>query len=85
MRWRKVVALRFHSSEKRERRRGQVQIRRYREWRGDSYRWMRIVSIMDVWGKRQQHVEGQGEDERHEGRDARGVERGDRERQCDCG
>ena len=66
MRWLKVVVLRFLNLEKRERRRGRVQIRRYSKWRGDRYRWMRIVNIMDVWEKRREHVEGQGDDERQE-------------------
>jgi len=66
MRWLKVVALRFHNLEKRELRRDRVRIRRYKEWRGDSYRWMRIVNIMDVWGKRREHVEGQERQEKCE-------------------
>ena len=75
MRWLKVVGLRFHSLEKRERRRDQDRIRRYSKWRGDRYRWMRIVNIMDVWGKRQEHVEGQGEGDggKHEEREGNGA------------
>ena len=79
MRWRKVVGIRFHSLEKRERRRGQGRTRRYSKWRGDRCRWMRIVNIMDVWGKRREHVEGQEEKgerhgrERHEGDGATGT------------
>ena len=68
MHWRKVVVLRFHNLEKRERRRGRDQIRRYSKWRGDRYRWMRIVNIMDVWGKRREHVEGQGDEEERQKR-----------------
>ena len=75
MRWRKVVGLQFHSLEKREHRRGRDQIRRYSKWRGDRYRWMRIVNIMDVWEKRRGHVEGQGEGDggKHEEREGNGA------------
>jgi hypothetical protein len=56
MRWRKVVARRYLSLEKREHQRGRVRIRRYRTWQGNNYKWMRIVSIMDVWEKRPERV-----------------------------
>ena len=85
MRWRKMVGRQCHNLEKRERRRDRDQIRRYREWRVDSYSWMRIIHLMDVWGKLRERVEGQDGDGDGRGDDARDVERGDREWECDCG
>jgi hypothetical protein len=46
---------------------------------------MRIINLMDVWGKRRERVEGHGRHGVGERGDARGVERGDRERECDFG
>jgi hypothetical protein len=79
MRWRKVEGQRFHSLDKRGYRRDRVRIRRYSKWRGDSYRWMRIVNIMDVWVKRRVHVEGRGGGE---GEPGDVLDRVGREREC---
>ena len=53
-----MEGVQYHNLEKRERRREMDQIRRYSKWRGNSYRWMRIVNIMDAWVKRLVHVVG---------------------------
>ncbi len=60
----------FHNLEKRERRLEREQIRRYKEWQRDSYRWMRIVNIMDAWGKQRVHVVGPDVDEQKGGKHA---------------